>query len=67
MIQVKNSYPQAQIIELNRDSSNKQRAKKYTMMTKEPYPGKTISGQIFFDIIHGTIYTHEDSIKTINK
>lgn len=43
------------------------KGEKYLMMTKEPHPGKTISGEIFFDIVHGIIYTHEDSIKTINK
>ena len=52
-------------VEINMQPTKK--GEKYTMMTKEPYPGQTIAGQIFFDIIHGIIYTHEDSIKKINK
>ena len=50
--------------EINMQPTSK--GEKYTMITKEPHPGKTISGQIFFDIVHGIIYTHEDSIKIIN-
>ncbi|SHG46193.1 hypothetical protein [Winogradskyella jejuensis] len=41
--------------------------KKYTMITRDPHPGEALSGDIYFDIVHGIIYTHEDSIKTINK
>ena len=43
------------------------KGEKYTMMTKKPHPDKRLSGQIFFDIVHGIIYTYEDSIKTINR
>lgn len=43
------------------------KGEKYTMMTKDPHPGEKLSGRIFFDIVHGIIYSHNDSIKTINK
>ena len=42
------------------------KGEKYTMMTKEPHPGEKLSGRIFFDIVHGIIYSHNDSIKKIN-
>ncbi|MBC2845973.1 hypothetical protein [Winogradskyella flava] len=51
--------------EINMQPTRK--GEKYTMMTREPHPGETLSGRIFFDIIHGIIYSHNDSIKTINK
>jgi hypothetical protein len=51
--------------EINMQPTSK--GEKYTMMTKEPHPGETLSGRIFFDIVHGIIYSHNDSIKTINK
>ena len=51
--------------EINMQPTSK--GEKYTMMTKEPHPGETLSGRIFFDIIHGIIYSHNDSIKSINK
>lgn len=40
---------------------------KFTMMTKAAKDETKPVNEIFFDIIHGIIYTHEDSIKTINK
>ena len=51
--------------EINMQPNSK--GEKYTMMTKEPHPGETLSGRIFFDIVHGIIYSHNDSIKSINK
>lgn len=51
--------------EINMQPQSK--GEKYTMMTKEPHPGERLTGHIFFDIVHGIIYTHEDSIKTINR
>ncbi|EDP69464.1 hypothetical protein FBALC1_05213 [Flavobacteriales bacterium ALC-1] len=37
------------------------------LMSKPSKPGEEVSGHIFFDIINGIIYSHNDSIKTINK
>lgn len=42
------------------------KGEKYTMMIKEPNPGETLSGRIYFDIVHGIIYSHDDFIKKIN-
>ncbi|BAO76707.1 hypothetical protein WPG_2477 [Winogradskyella sp. PG-2] len=50
--------------EINMQPTSK--GEKYTMMTKEPNPGETLSGRVFFDIVHGIIYSHNDSIKKIN-
>ncbi len=50
--------------EINMQPTSK--GEKYTMMTKEPHPGEKLSGRIFFDIVHGIIYSHNDSIKKIN-
>lgn len=41
----------------------KSKGVKYTMMKKEPYPGEKLSGRIFFDIVHGIIYSYNGSIK----
>lgn len=40
---------------------------KFTMMTKAARYENAPINEIHFDIIHGIIYTHEDSIKHINK
>ncbi len=37
------------------------------LMSKPSKPEEKISGHIFFDIVNGIIYSHNDSIKTINK
>jgi len=42
------------------------KGEKYTMMIKEPNPGETLSGRIYFDIVHGIIYSHDDYVKKIN-
>ncbi|MBT8245671.1 hypothetical protein [Winogradskyella sp.] len=40
---------------------------KYTIMTKDVKDETKPINEIYFDIIHGIIYTHENSIKQINK
>ncbi|MFD1063412.1 hypothetical protein ACFQ1Q_09165 [Winogradskyella litorisediminis] len=40
---------------------------KFTMMTKAAKNENAPINEIYFDIIHGIIYTHEDAIKKINK
>ena len=40
---------------------------KFTMMTKAAKNENAQINEIYFDIVHGIIYTHEDSIKKINK
>jgi len=50
--------------EINMQPTSKE--EKYTMMVKEAHPGEKLSGQIFFDIVHGIIYSHNDAIKKIN-
>tara|TARA_R110002049_G_scaffold107078_2_gene254709 strand:- start:2463 stop:3644 length:1182 start_codon:yes stop_codon:yes gene_type:complete len=50
--------------EINMQPTSK--GEKYTMMVKKPHSGEKLSGQIFFDIVHGIIYSHNDSIKKIN-
>ncbi|MDO1499967.1 hypothetical protein Q2T40_07470 [Winogradskyella maritima] len=52
-------------MEINMQPTKK--AQKFTMMTKEPHPGEPSSGKISFDMVHGIIYSHNDSIKIINK
>ena len=43
------------------------KGEKFNMMEKKAKNKKTSSGHIDFDIIHGIVYSHNDSIKTINK
>ena len=50
--------------EINMQPTSK--GEKYTMMVKEPNPNQPLGGRIFFDIVHGIIYSHNDSIKKIN-
>lgn len=52
-------------IEINMQPTKK--GEKYTMMTKAAKDETIPINEMFFDIIHGIIYTHEDSIKQINK
>jgi len=40
--------------------------KKHRLMSKTADSNKGISGHIDFDIVHGIIYSHNDSIKSIN-
>ena len=40
---------------------------KFIMMTKAAKDKNAPINKIYFDIVHGIIYTHEDSIKKINK
>ncbi|ARV10455.1 hypothetical protein BTO05_12725 [Winogradskyella sp. PC-19] len=40
---------------------------KFTMMTKGAKDETKPVNEIYFDIVHGIIFTHEDSIKQINK
>lgn len=42
------------------------KGKKYNMMERKPSGKGDFSGDIFFDIIHGIIYTYNDSIKKSN-
>ena len=52
------------MFEINMQPQSK--GEKYIMMKKEPHPGENLTGNIFFDIIHGIIYIHSDQIAKIN-
>ena len=43
------------------------KGEKFTMMTKAAKDKNAPINEIYLDIVHGIIYTHEDSIKKINK
>lgn len=51
--------------EINMQPNSK--GEKFNMMERKSRNEGHFSGNIFFDIIHGIIYSYEDSIKTINK
>lgn len=49
--------------EINMQPTSK--GEKYNMMFRKAKGDKKFIGDIYFDIIHGIIYSHDDSIKTI--
>ncbi|GGI57091.1 hypothetical protein GCM10011444_14000 [Winogradskyella haliclonae] len=51
--------------EINMQPTKK--GEKYNMMERKPKGQGHFAGEIFFDIIHGIIYSHNDSIIKINK